>query len=102
MGQLSLALNMALRELRGSLKDFRVFLACLALGVAAIAGVGSVSDAMHAGISKDARKLLGGDVSIRMTHRAMPAEARQVFDDAGRTSMAVTMRAMARRADGDR
>jgi putative ABC transport system permease protein len=102
MGQLSLALNMARRELRGSLKDFRVFLACLALGVAAIAGVGSVSDAMHAGISKDARKLLGGDVSIRMTHRAMPAEARQVFDDAGRTSMAVTMRAMARRVDGDR
>jgi putative ABC transport system permease protein len=102
MSQLSLALGLARRELRGSLKDFRVFLACLALGVAAIAGVGSVSDAMHTGISKDARKLLGGDVSIRMTHRTMPAEARLVFDAAGRTSLAVTMRAMARRSDGDR
>lgn len=102
MTQLGLALGLARRELRGSLRDFRVFLACLALGVAAIAGVGSVSDAMHTGISKDARKLLGGDVSIRMTHRTMPAEARQVFDAAGRTSLAVTMRAMARRSDGDR
>ena len=102
MTHLGLALGLARRELRGSLKDFRVFLACLALGVAAIAGVGSVSDAMHTGISKDARKLLGGDVSIRMTHRTMPAEAREVFDAAGRTSVAVTMRAMARPSNGDR
>ena len=102
MKHLALALNLARRELRGSLGDFRVFLACLALGVAAIAGVGSVSEAMHTGISRDARQLLGGDVSIRMTHRAMPADARALLDEAGRVSEAVTMRAMARPASGDR
>jgi putative ABC transport system permease protein len=102
MKHLSLALNLARRELRGSLRDFRVFLACLALGVAAIAGVGSVSDAMHTGISRDARQLLGGDVSIRMTHRTMPNDARAVLEDAGRVSQAVTMRAMARPSLGER
>jgi putative ABC transport system permease protein len=102
MGNLGLALKLARRELRGSIKDFRVFLACLALGVAAIAGVGSVSDAMHTGISRDARQLLGGDVSIRMTHRTMPTDARAMLDTAGRVSEAVTMRAMARPTSGDR
>ena len=102
MKHFTLALNLARRELRGSLRDFRVFLACLALGVAAIAGVGSVSDAMHTGISRDARQLLGGDVSIRMTHRTMPAEARAMLGEAGRVSRAVTMRAMARPASGNR
>ena len=32
----------ALREMRGGLRGFRIFLACLALGVAAIAAVGTV------------------------------------------------------------
>lgn len=102
MNHLTLALRLARRELRGSLGDFRVFLACLALGVAAIAGVGSVSDAMHTGISRDARQLLGGDISIRMTHRTMPAEARETLSQSGRVSEAVTMRAMARPRSGDR
>ena len=40
----------AARELRGGLKGFRIFLACLALGVAAIAAVGSVRSAIEAGL----------------------------------------------------
>ena len=36
----SLALRYALRELRGGLRGFYVFIACIALGVMAIAGVG--------------------------------------------------------------
>ena len=34
----TLAFAMARRELRGGIKGFRVFMACLMLGVAAIAG----------------------------------------------------------------
>ena len=37
-----LAARFALRELRGGLKGFYIFIACIALGVAAIAGVTSV------------------------------------------------------------
>ena len=39
----SLPLRYALRELRGGLRGFYVFIACIALGVMAIAGVGSVA-----------------------------------------------------------
>jgi len=98
----ALAARLARRELRGSLGNFRVFLACLALGVAAIAGVGSVSDAMHTGISRDARQLLGGDISIRMSHRTMPADARAALGQAGQVSEAITMRAMTQSGQGGR
>ena len=37
---LSVAGKIARRELRGGLRGFRIFLACLILGVAAIAAVG--------------------------------------------------------------
>ena len=96
MSRLALAFRLARRELRGGLGSFRVFLACLALGVAAIAAVGSVSEAMRAGIARDARLLLGGDASIRLLHRPMPAEARAALGEAGRVSEVVAMRAMAR------
>ena len=43
---MSLSLTIARRELRGGLRGFRVFLACLALGVAAIAAVGT----LHLGV----------------------------------------------------
>jgi putative ABC transport system permease protein len=99
---LSLALTIARRELRGGLKGFRVFLACLALGVAAVAGVGSVGEAVNEGLSHDARNLLGGDIDVRIVNR--PAEADQLayLGSQGTLATAVEMRAMARAVDGDR
>jgi len=40
-----LPLRLALRELRSGLRGFYVFIACVALGVAAITGVGALADA---------------------------------------------------------
>lgn len=102
MRDLPLALRIARRELRGSFSSFRIFLACLALGVAAMAGVGSVSSAMMAGVERDAREILGGDVDFRLTHRPASPEQVDWFRASGRLSEMVEMRAMARRADGDR
>ena len=97
MSDLPLAWRLALRELRGGLKGFRVFLACLALGVAAIAGVGSVSESIVAGIRSDARVLLGGDVDLRLTHRTATDEQRDWLErNADRVSVMTEMRAMAR------
>ena len=45
----SLAFRYALRELRGGLRGFYVFIACIALGVMAIAGVGSVAASLGDG-----------------------------------------------------
>ena len=43
--------RIARRELRGGLRGFRVFLACLALGVGAIAAVGSIASSVIGGTS---------------------------------------------------
>jgi putative ABC transport system permease protein len=95
-----LALRFARRELRTGLKGFRIFLACLALGVAAIAAVGSVSSAMMAGLEGDARQILGGDVSLRIVHRGADPEAVDFLQASGEMSKVVSMRAMARGLDG--
>lgn len=88
-------------DLRGGLKGFRVFLACLALGVAAIAAVGSLSGAIDAGVRADARLLLGGDVDLSLSHRPATAEQIAWLDANSRAlSHVVQMRAMAVRPDG--
>ena len=74
--QLALAWTIARRELRGGVHGFRIFIACLALGVAAIAGVGSLSSSIVAGLQADSRKLLGGDVDLALQHT--PATDRQL------------------------
>lgn len=63
--------RLALRELRGGLRGFRIFLACLILGVTAIAAVGSVASALDAGLEADARSLLGGDLEISQRYRPL-------------------------------
>ena len=58
-----LAVRFARRDLRSGLAGFRIFLIALTLGVAAIAGVGSLGDAFLTGLAEHGRALLGGDVS---------------------------------------
>ncbi|MCR9222267.1 MAG: ABC transporter permease [Alphaproteobacteria bacterium] len=99
---LPLAWRIARRELRGGLKGFRVFLACLALGVAAIAAVGSVASGIEEGLRQDAKILLGGDVDLRLTHQAASAEQRAWLEaESERVSHIVRLRAMAITADGE-
>ncbi|WP_333714952.1 ABC transporter permease [Yoonia sp.] len=66
---LRIATRFAFRELRGGLRGFRVFLACLALGVAAIAAVGTVRAGIEAGLKRDGAALLGGDAEVEFTYR---------------------------------
>jgi putative ABC transport system permease protein len=95
-----LAFTIARRELRGGLRGFRIFLLCVTLGVGAIAGVGSLSDALVDGLRRDGRKLIGGDVELRLAHRAANQAQLAYFQAAGRVSQVVEMRSMARRPDG--
>jgi putative ABC transport system permease protein len=88
------------RELRGGLKGFQIFIACLALGVMVIAAVGALGDAMRAGFAKQGEAILGGDMTFSRMHvRATEAE-RKIFESLGTVSETSTMRTMARRLDG--
>lgn len=90
-----LAFRLARRELRGHLKGFRIFSACLMLGVAAVAGVSSLAQAMLTGLAQEGRMLLGGDVSLSLVHRPADAAERAFLAKQGRISTTTTMRAMA-------
>ena len=95
-----LAVRFALREMRGGLAGFRIFLACITLGVAAIAAVNSVSDMMTGGIAREGRAILGGDLRFSLVQReAAPAE-RAYMDSLGPVSKSTAMRSMVRLADG--
>ncbi len=99
---LPLAFRLARREMRGGLRGFGIFLACLAIGVAAIAGVGSLAAAVDAGLKGDARMVLGGDVEFHLINRPASAEQIAAFGRSGAVAEIAQMRAMARRADGER
>jgi putative ABC transport system permease protein len=95
------SLRLALRDLRGGLRGFYVFIACIALGVMAISGVGSFSNSLTEGLAREGRVILGGDADFILIHREATAPERAFLDSRGSVSAAATMRAMAR-ADGER
>jgi putative ABC transport system permease protein len=95
-----LTLRLALRELRGGLRGFYVFIACIALGVLAIAAVGSFAQSLADGLAREGRVILGGDEAFSLIQReASPAE-RAFLAARGDVSAVATLRAMARTADG--
>ena len=98
--RLSVPLRFALRDLRGGLRGFYVFIACIALGVMAIAGVNSFASSLGDGLAREGRTILGGDLSFTLIHREADARERAFLESAGRVSAIATMRAMARTADG--
>ncbi|MBM3527748.1 MAG: ABC transporter permease [Alphaproteobacteria bacterium] len=95
-----LTLRFALRELRGGLSGFYVFIACIALGVMTVAGVGSFSESLTAGLAREGRVILGGDLSFSLIQREATDEERNFLHSRGDLSVAATMRAMTRTADG--
>jgi len=95
MSSLALAIRFARRELRSGLSGFRIFLAALTLGVAAIAGVGSLGQAFLTGLSEQGRTLLGGDVRLQRLYQPATDTERQFMTSYGAVSESATLRSMA-------
>ncbi len=90
-----IAWKIAQRELRGGLRGFYVFLACLALGVAAIAAVGSVRVSIQQGLAREGAAILGGDAAMAFTYRFADAtEKTWMQDNAVEVSEIVDFRSM--------
>jgi len=100
MRRLRLALTFARRELRGGFRGFRVFFLCLLLGSAAISGVESLSSAFLGGLRDQGQTLLGGDVSVQLTHRPATAAEMKFLTERGTVSQMVSMRGMVYSAKG--
>jgi putative ABC transport system permease protein len=92
----SLALRLARREMRSGLGGFRLFIACLALGVGAIAAILSFSRAVEEGVKADSREILGGDVSISVLYREASPDQEAFLRGEGQVTRWIDSRVMAR------
>ncbi len=98
-----MAFVLARRELRGGVRGLRIVLACLALGVAAIAGVGSLREGIDRGLAADGARILGGDISVQGGFQDLPDSLRDLLRQRGaRVSNVVTMRSMIVAPSGER
>ncbi|HVT53715.1 MAG TPA: FtsX-like permease family protein [Dongiaceae bacterium] len=98
--------RIALREMRaqsirggrtgGRTRGFRIFLLCLLLGVAIVAGVGSLAASIDAGIAADGKRILGGDFEFRLTYQPVTQDQANALSAGNQMSHTVEMRAMAR------
>lgn len=93
------ALRLAFRDLRGALGGLWILVAGIALGVGAMAAVGSVADAALQAMRGEARLAVGGDVSLRLFHAPATPEQRAFLQAAGTYSETAELRPLARPAD---
>lgn len=100
LSRLRLATRFARREMRAGVRGFSIFVACLALGVASIAGVNALSGALNASIATEGQKILGGDLRFSLIHREVDNKERAFLESLGPVSGSATMRAIVRLPDG--
>jgi len=93
---IALLFRLTLRDMRGSWRHFRLFVLAIFLGVAAIASVGFLSDQLLGGLATDAKRILGGDVSIRLNQRQLSDSEMAWIEQSGKVSRTASFRSMAR------
>jgi putative ABC transport system permease protein len=98
--RLPLALTIALRELRAGAGGLAVFVLCIALGVAAVAAIGSLAAAFDKALAQQGRLLIGGDLSFELIHRQTNPDETAALQKLGEISGSASFRAMARAEDG--
>ncbi|WP_375394324.1 ABC transporter permease [uncultured Sphingomonas sp.] len=92
---MTIALRLAVRDLRRGGRGLLLLALCLFLGTAALAGIGSLSASMLAALDAQGRTILGGDVELTVSQRSATVAEAAAFADAGRLSATIGMRAMA-------
>ncbi len=99
MRLLATILSFASRDLRGGLKGFRIFLICVAIGVAAVTSVAAISQSLLASFGAQGRAMLGGDLTLARSLRVLTPQERVDLAALGRLSEIGILRAMARTPD---
>jgi putative ABC transport system permease protein len=97
-----IALRLAWRGLRGGRSGWFTIVACLMLGVGAIAASLSLDNSLRRALSDDARALLGGDAELRLTYRAPSTDETAFLRGFGELSQSAEMRVMARNSQDGR
>lgn len=68
------AVKLAVKDLRGAVARLKILILCLALGVAALAAIGTVRATLERAILTQGATLLGGDAEIAFSYRTARAD----------------------------
>jgi len=92
---------MAIRELRSGVSGFRIFLACLILGVGTISAIGTVKSGIEIAISEKGSELLGGNAEAEFTYRLANTEELKWLETISQNiSRIIEFRSMAKFVEG--
>jgi putative ABC transport system permease protein len=94
--RLPLPLAIAFRELRAGAGGLIIFVVCIALGVSAVAAIGSLGASFDEALARQGRLLVGGDLAFERVHRRATPEERTALEAEGLISESASLRAMAR------
>ena len=83
------ALRMAWRESRAAWRSFTGLVACVALGVAAVVGVGGFAESLGLTLAREGRALMGGDLEVRSV-RPLEADAARAVSRLAARGAAIT------------
>ncbi len=94
-GAWATAWRIARRDLNLRFRGLRLLLVCLALGVGALAAIGTLTGAIERELSSRGSTILGGDIEVAVWQRAATAPELAALTRAGRVSAGTRMQAMA-------
>ncbi len=95
MSDWGLAWRLARRELNLRFRGLRLLLACLFLGVGALAAIGSMTRAIDDELARRGSAILGGDVEFAASQRSATPQERAAMARFGTVSETVRMQSMA-------
>ena len=75
-----LAIKLALKEISGGFRSFRVFILCLALGTFCLSAINSTIKSIESGLDQKAAEMIGGDINIKFTYRFATESERKLID----------------------
>jgi putative ABC transport system permease protein len=101
MSEWRLAWRLARRELDLRFRGLRLLLACLLLGVGALAAIGSLTQSIDSELAARGSTILGGDIELAVSQRVATPDERAALGRLGAVSESIRMQAMAvRGTDG--
>lgn len=98
--ELGKAWTIARRDLRGRFVGLRLLIVCLLLGVATLAAIGSLTNAITEELANRGQAILGGDLEVAVAQREATGNELNALGQAGTLSETIRMQAMARLPDG--
>ncbi|MFN9375580.1 MAG: ABC transporter permease, partial [Novosphingobium sp.] len=89
------AWTIARRDLSARFRGLRLLLACLFLGVGALAAIGTLTGAIEGELKSRGQTILGGDVQVEVWQRGATSAERTELEKFGQVSGGVRLQAMA-------